>query len=147
MNIDKKLDELIENGQGYVFQHEETGHICHVEAQQVEWGFEENNPRLQKIGKYVDQSDIESLKELLKDYVLVPKDEDTYLREHHSITETAIGVCRLELNRGQSTEACDSLESACNQLKEITIKYQPLTAKMCEYITEEEYKAMIGVEE
>lgn len=93
MNIDKKLDELIENGQGYVFQHEETGHICHVEAQQVEWGFEENNPRLQKIGKYVDQSDIESLKELLKDYVLVP------INKIHSIHSRNLEdtITRLEL--------------------------------------------------
>lgn len=35
---------------GYVFQHEETGLVQVVDVQQVEWGFEKNNPRLQKIG-------------------------------------------------------------------------------------------------
>ncbi|WP_079212977.1 hypothetical protein [Brucella pituitosa] len=34
---------------GYLFQHEETGLTQVVEAQQVEWGFEKNNPRWQKI--------------------------------------------------------------------------------------------------
>lgn len=32
------------------FQHEETGLIDFVDPQQVEWGFEKNNPRWQKIG-------------------------------------------------------------------------------------------------
>jgi hypothetical protein len=35
---------------GYLFQHEETGLTTVVEVQQVEWGFEKNNPRHQKIG-------------------------------------------------------------------------------------------------
>jgi Lar family restriction alleviation protein len=35
---------------GYVFQHEETGLKQVVEVQQVEWGFEKNNPRWQRIG-------------------------------------------------------------------------------------------------
>ncbi|MCX2697866.1 hypothetical protein [Ochrobactrum chromiisoli] len=34
---------------GYLFQHEETGLTQVVEVQQVEWGFEKNNPRWQKI--------------------------------------------------------------------------------------------------
>lgn len=33
----------------YEFQHEETGNTMFVDRQQVEWGFEKNNPRLQKI--------------------------------------------------------------------------------------------------
>jgi hypothetical protein len=35
---------------GYLFQHEETGLTTFVDVQQVEWGFEKNNPRHQKIG-------------------------------------------------------------------------------------------------
>ena len=35
--------------EGYFFQHEETGQVMHVDAQQVEWGFEKNNPRLIKM--------------------------------------------------------------------------------------------------
>lgn len=34
----------------YIFQHEETGQIHEVDAQQVEWGFEKNNPRLKLVG-------------------------------------------------------------------------------------------------
>ncbi len=34
----------------YLFQHEETGLTTVVDVQQVEWGFEKNNPRHQKIG-------------------------------------------------------------------------------------------------
>ena len=34
----------------WMFQHEETGVISIVDIQQVEWGFEKNNPRLLKIG-------------------------------------------------------------------------------------------------
>ena len=40
----------------YLFQHEETGRTMFVDAQQVEWGFEANNPRLKKIsGVYTEQ--------------------------------------------------------------------------------------------
>jgi hypothetical protein len=35
---------------GYAFQHEDTGLEQVVDLQQVEWGFEKNNPRWQKIG-------------------------------------------------------------------------------------------------
>lgn len=48
--VEAKLREL--EGQeviGYLFQHEETGLQQVVERQQVEWGFEQNNPRWQKI--------------------------------------------------------------------------------------------------
>lgn len=42
--------------EAYLFQHEDTGQTMFVEAQQVEWGFEANNPRLQKIsGVYTEQ--------------------------------------------------------------------------------------------
>jgi hypothetical protein len=34
----------------WMFQHEDTGLTDFVDAQQVEWGFEKNNPRWQKIG-------------------------------------------------------------------------------------------------
>lgn len=33
----------------WMFQHEETGITSIVDTQQIEWGFEKNNPRLQKI--------------------------------------------------------------------------------------------------
>jgi len=34
----------------YLFQHEETGRTQCIEAQQVEWGFEKNNPRWRNCG-------------------------------------------------------------------------------------------------
>lgn len=40
----------------YLFQHEDTGQTMFVDAQQVEWGFEANNPRLHKVsGVYTEQ--------------------------------------------------------------------------------------------
>lgn len=39
-----------ENPVAWMFQHEDTGLIDYVDTQQVEWGFEKNNPRWQKIG-------------------------------------------------------------------------------------------------
>lgn len=35
--------------EAWLFQHEDTGQVHFVEVTQVEWGFEKNNPRLQKI--------------------------------------------------------------------------------------------------
>jgi hypothetical protein len=35
---------------GYAFQHEDTGLQQVVDIQQVEWGFEKNNPRWERIG-------------------------------------------------------------------------------------------------
>ena len=40
----------------YLFQHEGTGQTMFVEAQQVDWAFEANNPRLHKVyGLYTEQ--------------------------------------------------------------------------------------------
>lgn len=40
----------------YIFQHEETGITQFVDAQQVEWGFEKNNPRWKRAGSaYTEQ--------------------------------------------------------------------------------------------
>ena len=51
---DERLMEMPKQEQGepvaWMFQHEETGRITFVETQQIEWGFEKNNPRLKKIG-------------------------------------------------------------------------------------------------
>lgn len=52
---------------GYAFQHEETGLQQVVDVQQVEWGFEKNNPRWKKLGPVyfqppTDSETIEALK-------------------------------------------------------------------------------------
>lgn len=59
----------------WMFQHEETGLIKCVDFQQVEWGFEKNNLRWQKIGPLYthpqDQKKDEALRlglEALKHY-------------------------------------------------------------------------------
>lgn len=44
----------------YIFQHEETGQIHEIDAQQVEWGFEKNNPRLKPIGILYSSEKMES---------------------------------------------------------------------------------------
>ncbi|TBY60190.1 hypothetical protein E0H46_31985 [Rhizobium leguminosarum bv. viciae] len=52
------LEAALEEPYGYVFQHEETGLTQVVDAQQIEWGFEGNNPRWQKIGPVYLHPDI-----------------------------------------------------------------------------------------
>lgn len=44
----------------YIFQHEETGRIHEVDVQQVEWGFEKNNPRLKLIGSLYSSEKMEA---------------------------------------------------------------------------------------
>jgi len=46
--------------EAYLFQHEETGITQFVDGQQVEWGFEKNNPRLQKIGGVYTESQMQA---------------------------------------------------------------------------------------
>ena len=41
--------QLVPEPVAYMFQNEETGVTGFVEVQQVDWGFQENNPRLQII--------------------------------------------------------------------------------------------------
>jgi hypothetical protein len=48
--IKQALAAPVQEPIGYLFQHEETGLTQVVDVQQVEWGFEKNNPRHQKIG-------------------------------------------------------------------------------------------------
>jgi hypothetical protein len=45
-----RLTAPVQEPFGYLFQHEETGLTTVVDVQQVDWGFEKNNPRHQKIG-------------------------------------------------------------------------------------------------
>jgi len=47
---ERALAAPVQEPVGYLFQHEETGLTTVVDVQQVEWGFEKNNPRHQKIG-------------------------------------------------------------------------------------------------
>ena len=48
----------------YLFQHEETGLTQYVEAQQVEWGFEKNNPRWKKCEGVFSESQMHAYFEL-----------------------------------------------------------------------------------
>lgn len=48
--IKQARSALVQEPFGYLFQHEETGLTTVVDVQQVDWGFEKNNPRHQKIG-------------------------------------------------------------------------------------------------
>jgi hypothetical protein len=50
VNHDCDKCKAVQEPIGYLFQHEETGLTMVVDVQQVEWGFEKNNPRHQKIG-------------------------------------------------------------------------------------------------
>lgn len=48
----------------YQFQHEDTGQISTVDGQQVEWGFEKNNPRWQRIGGSYSEAQMRAYAEL-----------------------------------------------------------------------------------
>lgn len=45
----------------YCFQHEETGLTEYVDAQQVEWGFEKNNPRWKRVGAAYSEHQVRQL--------------------------------------------------------------------------------------
>ncbi|MFN4037344.1 hypothetical protein [Comamonas aquatica] len=45
----------------YCFQHEETGLTQYVDAQQVEWGFEKNNPRWKRVGAAYSEQQVREL--------------------------------------------------------------------------------------
>ena len=45
----------------YLFQHEETGLTQYVDAQQVEWGFEKNNPRWKRVGEAYSAEQVRQL--------------------------------------------------------------------------------------
>ena len=48
--LKEALEQTEQEPVAWMFQHEETGRTMCVDAQQVEWGFENANPRLKKIG-------------------------------------------------------------------------------------------------
>lgn len=45
----------------YIFQHEETGLTQFVDAQQVQWGFEKNNPRWKRVGSTYTEQQVREL--------------------------------------------------------------------------------------
>lgn len=46
----------------------------------------------------------------------IPDSVETYLREHHHITETAIGVARLALIQDDPGKAMKWLDNACEKI-------------------------------
>jgi len=51
-DVEAAIEAALKTGDepiAWMFQHEETGRITYVDAQQLEWGFESGNPRLKKI--------------------------------------------------------------------------------------------------
>lgn len=54
----KKLAAQAGEPVGYFFQHEDTGQMMSVDVQQVEWGFEKNNPRLINCGKLYTEAQL-----------------------------------------------------------------------------------------
>lgn len=75
-----------------------------------------------------------------------PVDEpDSYYVKHHSITETALGVAKLQLNKGRHISAEATINQCCVDLDELTRKYQPKTTKMQDTeLVEEESELNMG---
>lgn len=54
----------------YMFQHEETGLVDFVDRQQVEWGYEKNNPRWQRIGGAFTEEQMKAYAQAVRDEAL-----------------------------------------------------------------------------
>lgn len=52
-----------------------------------------------------------------------------FLREHHAVTEAAIGTAKLLLRHNYPDQALNWLEKACTEIDVATVKYQPATAR------------------
>ena len=79
------------------FQHEETGLIDFVDPQQVEWGFEKNNPRWQKIGPVSRHPPAQVVQEAVPTTIYLGKGDkivaDIYADEVDGIPEWAgVGI-------------------------------------------------------
>ena len=100
--------------EAYMFQHEETGNTMFVCRQQVEWGFEQNNPRLQKVGEAftADQMRAYALAALQSAQPAAASDDDILTAGHrtawrykhssdpaHSSTYTFNRACLLQFAR------------------------------------------------
>lgn len=53
-----------------------------------------------------------------------------YLRQHHAICETGIGLARLHLKNGDHERAIKALDDASDKIDDAIRKYQPETAKL-----------------
>lgn len=54
-----------------------------------------------------------------------PMTELEYLREHHHITETAIGLVKLHLLQNEAEKASNILEKYSEKLTKLRYEYQP----------------------
>ncbi len=57
------------------------------------------------------------------------RDDKKYMEEHHAATETALGLCKVYLARGDIDKSLEAIEDCDKKIDEATIKYQPATAK------------------
>ena len=64
------------------------------------------------------------------------RDDIKYLESHHHATETFIGLARLHLKNDDPERALAALDTCCERLRAITIKYQPASAKFQGLINE-----------
>jgi hypothetical protein len=81
VNHDCDKCKAVQEPIGYLFQHEETGLTTVVDVQQVEWGFEKNNPRHQKIGPVYTTPPAQPAAQEGRDWSLLEATQES-LREH-----------------------------------------------------------------
>jgi len=105
---------------GYLFQHEETGLTTIVDVQQVEWGFEKNNPRHQKIGPlYITPPVAQPAYRAVKTY---HEGKPRYVAQPEQ--EDGCPVC------GSDVHDRDALDKAEREIKRLTtLMAQPEKAK------------------
>ena len=62
--------------------------------------------------------------------VEIDEAEYEYLKQHHSIMESHVGMARVSLKKGNLELAQSHLIKCCKELDDITIKYCPATARL-----------------
>jgi hypothetical protein len=80
-----KIDELIDTLEidQWEYQHEETGQIGYVDHQQVEWGFEKNNPRHQLISPVYSKIQVIKFAKLIIQECIDMCDEVDRINKYH----------------------------------------------------------------
>ncbi len=57
------------------------------------------------------------------------RDDKKYMEEHHGATETALGLCKYYLEKGDIAKALNAIDDCSKKIDEAIVKYQPATAR------------------
>lgn len=139
----------------FIFQHEETGRVQLVDVQQVEWGFEKNNPRLKNVGAIftADQVKVMLADGIAPGWRAVPVEPTKEMKAaavksvNGPAVYTAVASAALEIEEGIYGEAYEAMLCAAP----IMLGRQPLTDEQIFILLEKhgsgKYEATVWVDE